>query len=103
MDISYAQKLSGIEIGRLLPGSLPVAVSLFPQEVLTLEGGRLYYRIICLQGRLWITQENDSADYLLEAGEEFVISRDGAVVIQGLLPSRARIEPPEFVNRLTSL
>ncbi len=91
---SYARKLRGLEIGRLIPTRQSVTVPLFAGEVITLEGDRSGYQVICQKGRLWITQENDAADYVLEEGEEFVISKSGAVVIQGVQKSKARIQPP---------
>ncbi len=91
---TFARKLKGTEIGRLIPTSQPIEVPLFIGEVVTLEGDRLGYRIICRRGRLWITQENDAADYVLEKDDEFVISKSGAVVIQGVQKSKALIQPP---------
>ncbi len=95
---TFSRKLKGLEMGRLLPSSQPIEVPLFPQEVLTLEGDRPGYRIICRKGRLWITQENDAADYVLEQDEEFVVSKSGAVVIQGVQKSKVLIRPPEVEN-----
>ncbi len=92
---TYSRKLKGLEIGRLIPSERSVEVPLFPREVVTLEGDRLGYRITCLKGRLWITQEKDPADYVLEKDEEFVVSKAGAVVIQGVEKSKALIRPPE--------
>ncbi len=40
--------------------------------------------IRCLEGILWVTQEGDPRDYILEPGETFVTHRKGKVVLQAL-------------------
>lgn len=40
--------------------------------------------IACQSGTFWITQEDDSRDYILQAGDEFAISKKGSVVLQVL-------------------
>ncbi len=37
-----------------------------------------------LQGRVWVTQAGDGGDYVLAAGERFVASRAGRVVVEAL-------------------
>ena len=41
-------------------------------------------RVVCDQGILWLTQEGDSRDIFLRAGEEWVIELNGLVLIQAL-------------------
>jgi hypothetical protein len=41
-------------------------------------------RIRVLDGVLWITQEGDVNDYLVSAGETFVCTRPGRVVVESL-------------------
>jgi hypothetical protein len=38
----------------------------------------------CLSGTLWLTQEGDARDLILEAGDEFCIERDGLSVVSAL-------------------
>lgn len=38
-------------------------------------------RVLCLAGGLWITQENDTRDIFLQAGESFVLDRRGLAII----------------------
>ena len=38
-------------------------------------------RVLCLAGSLWITQENDTRDIFLQAGESFVLDRRGLAII----------------------
>ncbi len=42
------------------------------------------YRISCLDGCLWVTQEGDTDDHLLRKGEEFITDRKGKVLIQSV-------------------
>jgi hypothetical protein len=37
--------------------------------------------IVCLDGRLWVTQEGDAVDHILEAGERFEVASHGALII----------------------
>ena len=50
----------------------------------SIEGDRRGDVISCLNGRLWITQEGDLKDYVLEAGKDFWVTRPGLVVVQAL-------------------
>lgn len=51
-------------------------------------GGRV---IRCLSGSLWITQENDSRDHLLQPGDDWVLGDAGTVVLQAFGTARAAI------------
>lgn len=46
------------------------------------DGGRR--RITVLEGHVWITQEGDSRDIVLGAGEEFVVERPEDAVVSAL-------------------
>lgn len=51
--------------------------------------------VAVFSGCLWVTQEGDSADVTLEAGESFVFNRPGLSVVQALAPSSLFVfEPP---------
>ena len=58
----------------------------------------------CLRGTLWLTQESDPRDVILEAGDTFTIERNGASYLQALSDSSflllRRCEPPETVRQL---
>lgn len=41
-------------------------------------------RISCLEGFVWITQENDRKDYFLERGGRFSADRQGTLVVQSM-------------------
>jgi hypothetical protein len=49
--------------------------------------------IVCLQGRLWITQERDPRDYVLVAGEFFVVNQPGSVLVQAMVDARMQVTP----------
>ena len=41
-------------------------------------------RIACLEGQVWITQQHDLRDVVLEAGECFVVDRQGLTLVFAL-------------------
>jgi hypothetical protein len=61
-------------------------------EVVTLDGAR-GVRIQARAGMVWVTQEADSRDHVLGAGETVVVSRDGRIVIQALQASSVALAP----------
>ncbi len=68
------------------PAALPQALtlSLAYREVLLLAGDRRGLRIIAGRAPIWVTQEGDPGDYVLEPGERFIVDRAGRVVAQGM-------------------
>ncbi len=48
-------------------------------------------RLICLEGKLWLTSEGDSEDYLLAAGSHIDLSSTHLPVVQAMRSSRLRI------------
>ncbi len=70
----------------------------------TIDGDRRGDVITCLNGALWVTQEGDLKDHVLETGRSFWVTRRGTVVVQALetaqfkyslneLPSHIEINP----------
>lgn len=51
-------------------------------------------RIACLEGNIWITQENDTTDFVLKAGESLALTRNGSTLVQAMRGSRVSIQPP---------
>ena len=48
-------------------------------------------RVLCSAGYLWLTLENDGTDYVIRAGESFLIPSQGAVILGG--KGRYNLEP----------
>lgn len=59
------------------------------------RGKRRRQALFCLQGCVWVTQESDIRDYLIEEGDAFLITLPGLVVVWAL--TRARIGYAESV------
>ncbi|MGD1993543.1 MAG: DUF2917 domain-containing protein [Anaerolineae bacterium] len=55
-------------------------VELNDGELWRAEGDHRWSVIVCLEGVAWLTQERDWRDYLLTAGELFIITQPGKVV-----------------------
>jgi len=58
------------------------------KEMLSLAGNRQGVRLTCLAGRLWITQQGDGRDHLLQPGGSFSSSLPGEIVVTALGNSR---------------
>lgn len=48
------------------------------------EGDLRGEQITCTDGKLWVTQENDMTDYILNRGEIFWVTNSGKVVVQAM-------------------
>ena len=59
-------------------------ISLARREVLVLSAVACQLQILCGAGVLWITQDGDPEDHILERGERFTVTRPGRVVVQGM-------------------
>ena len=51
-------------------------------------------RVQALAGTLWITQDHDRRDIVLDPGESFDLDVDGQVVVQALAPSQVALQQP---------
>lgn len=49
------------------------------------------FSLICVTGIVWITQEGDVEDHVLEQGDEFQPSRRGRIVIWALTDSQVEV------------
>ena len=54
--------------------------------------GKTHIKIQCLEGALWVTRENDPADYLLTRCQSAVFAGGGKMVIQALKKGKFRIQ-----------
>lgn len=90
---SYVSHLNA-QMGTLISNAQEVELCLFPDEVFKMQADSRGAQIVCQKGRLWITQAADPQDYVLKAGDKFVVTRPGVVLIQGVREGRAHIIPP---------
>ena len=83
----------GSRVGHLVSHSSDVEIRLAAKDLFKMEGDVRGTLITSTCGSLWVTQEGDAQDYLLEEGEKMVISRKGMVLVEGSPEARARILP----------
>jgi hypothetical protein len=50
--------------------------------------------VVCLRGSLWLTQEADTRDLFLDAGDNFTLDRNGVALILARQESQLAIRPP---------
>ncbi len=70
--------------------SKEVEINLYPGELLRMSGN-IGAEIVCHAGMLWITQEGDPRDYVLAAGDCFLIGSRGLVLIESLPADRRAV------------
>jgi hypothetical protein len=70
------------------PGTPDTVVDLAAGQSWALKGKRRQQTLYCLQGNVWVTQDCDIRDYLLEEGDAFMITLPGLVLVRALEPSR---------------
>jgi hypothetical protein len=78
----------------------PTDISLAKYQLWNLEGDRRGDRISCLNGSLWVTQEGDLKDYLLDSGQNFWVTRPGTVVVQALRNSQFKYNLNELDSHI---
>jgi hypothetical protein len=71
--------------------------------VLTLGAGQLLAlddargtRIQPREGTVWITEEGETQDFIVEAGQAFVVKRHGRTLVQALVDSRIAFRDEEL-------
>jgi hypothetical protein len=68
-------------------------VELQQGEILPLERAR-GVRITAVEGTLWVTEEHDPVDVVLEAGESHAVETAGRTLVQAMGRSRLSLESP---------
>ncbi len=58
------------------------------QELLNLGTQMKGLRIVCRDGKCWITQTGDSRDHILSTGETFLVETAGQLIITAMEPCR---------------
>ena len=64
---------------------------LSPHSPWILKGDQRGKKISSLCGVVWITQASDPEDHLLNAGETFVVTRRGPIVVEGISETVLRV------------
>ena len=49
-------------------------------------------RVACLSGTLWITEDHEHGDTMLEAGETFTMRRPGLTLVMALQPASLQLK-----------
>lgn len=69
------------------------SVHLAREGLLAIRDGRST-QVVCEAGSVWITQEGDSRDSIIAAGESFTIRQQGLTILTALEPSQLAILEP---------
>ncbi len=77
-------------------------VTLAKHHLWNIEGDRRGDVISCTSGTLWITQEGDMKDYILETGKDFWVTKSGAVVVQALENAQFKYSLNELESHIES-
>jgi hypothetical protein len=85
---------------KLLVGESKLALE--RDQMVTLRGGN-GVRIACVTGALWVTQEQDRTDVILEAGQSLVVDHSGLTVIMALGAATLRVCEPRGTGLWRSL
>jgi hypothetical protein len=59
-------------------------ITLPQYQTWTIGGNRRGDVITCVKGMLWVTQQGDLKDYIIEAGRSFWVTRPGTIIVQAL-------------------
>lgn len=99
--LTVAKKPRSEEV-RTEPMSVPVVnlrqgmmerIELSAGELMRLSDANRWRIIVCRRGRVWVTQEADVRDYVLEPGQMFVIAQPGTVILQALRDAELVLTP----------
>lgn len=59
-------------------------IKLSKNSFFKLTGDSRGVSIRSVAGSIWVTVENDSRDYVLKQGDEFVVNKKGSVIVEAL-------------------
>ena len=76
-----------------IPEEISDTLALRAGELWHADGDHRWKAIICHRGVIWITQERDLHDYVLSAGEIFLVTLPGSVIVQGIQDASVQITP----------
>jgi hypothetical protein len=75
-------------------------VTLAKHKMWSIEGDRRGDVVSCKSGTLWITQEGDLKDYILEACRDFWVTKPGTIVVQALDDSQFKYNLNELKSHI---
>ncbi len=96
-DPSFAEFAAARDIAERLHNACRV-VRLPKRALLTVEGGP-GVELFVDRGSVWLTQDRDTADYFVGAGESMRLTRRGAAVISALRDSTVRVVALASIRR----
>ena len=67
-------------------------LTLFPRSIHRLENAR-GKRVTCVQGPVWLTQQDDPRDVILASGQSFVLDRQGVAVVYAFRGATITVAP----------
>ena len=85
-----------------MAGPLDTPIYLKARELLPIRNG-IGIELKSLRGDLWITQDSDPEDRIVEAGQSFVIDRPGVTLVTALLGPAVLVLQPGRVSALREL
>jgi hypothetical protein len=69
-------------------------VKLLTQHIWRESGDHRGQVVTCVQGVVWLTHDNMPGDYVLQAGQAFVVEQRGLLLVQGLGEAVLQITDP---------
>jgi hypothetical protein len=94
----YKQEEFGINKGK----ESGMELLLNERELLNLGENLRGLRIVCREGRCWLTQAGDSRDHILRAGDSFTVSACGQLIITATESCRLMLVEPVVQHRQLS-
>ena len=67
------------------------AVSLAERDTITIVDGK-GARIAIVAGTAWVTQERDTRDVMLRAGQSFILDRNGTAIVEALSETEVALD-----------
>jgi hypothetical protein len=68
-------------------------VELWAGQLWQADGNNCWRAIMCQEGVIWITQNGDVQDHVITAGEMFLVSQPGKVIVQALDSALIEVTP----------
>lgn len=82
---------NGMQLGKKISARPSSDICMQDDDFLKLDGDHRNEQITALEGTLWVTQQSDLEDYLLQPYQTFTVSSAGTVLVQALENGKVRI------------